>query len=65
MPETKIARALENVNVSEFLDGFASDGAINISNLITIKGQYVPEIKVTITSDGISITVGNDLVYEF
>lgn len=59
-----VAKALESINVTEYLDGQNDDGTINISNTITIKTDYA-EIKVVIGSDGFHIEHGDKLIYEF
>ncbi len=59
----KVAKALESLTVEEFLDGESSTGVVNISNFITIK-TATGLIEIQISSEGTTVMVDNDLVYE-
>lgn len=58
-----VNKALEQVVIDEFVDGSSDVGSVNISNKITITST-TDRVTVVLTSEGIVITVGDQIVYE-
>ena len=61
--QTRIAKALESLTLTEVVDGVATDGTVNISNTLLIKSQ-TSLVRVELTGEGIELWVDDKLVYE-